>query len=226
MSKTKKKFSAKQLRIIRFSGVLLFVGTCIVAFIFTGNDRFLKRCLANGNSVKYCNDIYDDRNLAFKDKELEREKRKKKKKELELAEQRRKELRHKKITTENYANGSYRGEFLNNKKHGKGTYYWTNGDKYIGSWKEGLRIGQGTYIWEDGSKYIGEWKDDNMHGKGTYYWTNGDKYIGEWKYDKLDGQGTYTWPNGDRYVGQWSNGERYGKGTFIYSNGMTEIKYF
>ena len=91
MSKTKKDFSAKQLRIIRFGGVLVFIGSFIFAFLFTGNDSFLKRCVANGNSVKYCNDIYEDRKLAFKEKELEREK-KKKKKNLELAEQRRKEL--------------------------------------------------------------------------------------------------------------------------------------
>ena len=65
MSNTKNGFSAKQLRIIRFGGVLIFIGSFIFAFIFTGNDRFLKRCVANGNTVKYCNDIYDNRNLAF-----------------------------------------------------------------------------------------------------------------------------------------------------------------
>ena len=91
MSKTNKGFSPKQLRIIRFGGVLAFIGSFIFAFLFTGNDRFLKRCVANGNSVKYCNDIYEDRKLAFKEKELERDK-KKKKKNLELAEQRIKEL--------------------------------------------------------------------------------------------------------------------------------------
>ncbi len=72
-------FSPKQLRIIRFGGVLAFIGSFIFTFLFTGNDRFLKRCVANGNSVKYCNDIYEDRNLAFKEKELEREKKKKRK---------------------------------------------------------------------------------------------------------------------------------------------------
>ena len=60
-----KEYSAKQLRIIRFGGVLNFIGTFVFALIFSGNDRFLKRCVANGNTVKYCNDIYDNRNLAF-----------------------------------------------------------------------------------------------------------------------------------------------------------------
>ena len=91
MSNTKKGFSPKQLRIIRFGGVLIFIGSLISVFFFTGNDRFLKRCIANGNTVKYCNDIYEDRKLAFKEKELEPDK-KKKKKNLELAGRRRKEL--------------------------------------------------------------------------------------------------------------------------------------
>ena len=99
MSIKKNKLSAQKLRIIRFGGVLLFIGSFIFAFIFTGNDRFLRRCVANGNSIKYCNEIYEDRKLAFKEKELEREKRNKEKKlerekrnkekkELELAEKR------------------------------------------------------------------------------------------------------------------------------------------
>ena len=90
MSKTTKDFSAKRLRIIRFGGVLFFIGSFIFALIYTGNDRFLKRCLANGNSVKYCNSIYKDRKLAFKEKGTIKEKRKNK--ELEIAEKKRKEL--------------------------------------------------------------------------------------------------------------------------------------
>ena len=71
MSTFKRKYSNKQLRIISFGGVLIFIGTFIFAFIFTGNDRFLKRCIANGNSVKYCNDIYDDRSLVKQNEKLE-----------------------------------------------------------------------------------------------------------------------------------------------------------
>ena len=92
MSIKKNKLSSQKLRVIRFGGVLLFIGSFVFAFIFTGNDRFLRRCVANGNSIKYCNDIYEDRELAFKEKALEREKRNKEKKELELAEKRIKEL--------------------------------------------------------------------------------------------------------------------------------------
>ena len=140
MSKTKKDFSAKQLRIIRFGGVLVFIGSFIFAFLFTGNDRFLKRCVANGNSVKYCNDIYDDRNLAFQ-------------KENKFTE---KEFIEKKIDLESkdllfrgeiYKNGnSYFGQFLNDKPHGFGTLIEVNGNKYFGQWENGEMNGHGTYV--------------------------------------------------------------------------------
>tara|TARA_B100000886_G_C20338794_1_gene455709 strand:+ start:541 stop:780 length:240 start_codon:yes stop_codon:yes gene_type:complete len=74
MSRTKKDFSAKKSRLIRFGGVLVFIGSFIFAILFTGNDRFLKRCLANGNSVKFFNDIYEDRKLAFKERKLNKRK--------------------------------------------------------------------------------------------------------------------------------------------------------
>ena len=178
MSKTKKKVSPKQLRIIRFGGVLLFVGTCIVAFIFTGNDRFLKRCVANGNSVKYCNDIYDDRNLAFQ-------------KEKESIE---KELIVKKFDLESenllfrgeiYKNGnSYFGQFLNNKPHGFGTLINANGDKYIGQWENGKKSGFGKLISSDGEIYIGEFLNNKKNGQGISISPGKEKKFGEWKNGK------------------------------------------
>ena len=76
MSNTNKRLSSEQLRIIRFGGALIFIVSFISVLVVTGNDRFLKRCLANGNTVKYCNDIYENRKLAFKGKEPEHESRK------------------------------------------------------------------------------------------------------------------------------------------------------
>jgi len=183
MNNKDKENSAKKLRILRFSGVLAFVGTFIFALIYTGNDQFLKRCVANGNSVKYCNDIYDDRNLAFQ-------------KEKEFIE---KELIEKKFDLESknllfrgeiYKNGnSYFGQFLNNKPDGFGKLIDANGDKYIGQWKNGEKNGQGTYIWGTNSKKI--FFIFNSKSK-----RGGDKYIGQWQNGEMNGQGTYIWgPN-------------------------------
>ena len=87
-------------------------------------------------------------------------------------------------------------------------------DKYEGDTKGGKKHGKGTFTYTNGDKYLGEWKDDKKHGKGTFTYTNGDKYIGEWKDDKKHGQGACTWPNGDAFVGEWKDDERNGQGTF------------
>ena len=78
----------------------------------------------------------------------------------------------------------YVGE-VKNGEHGHGTYYYGNGNKYVGQWKDGVQHGKGTYTYLDGSKYVGEWKDGKMHGQGTLsYPDNGGEYIGQWKNGK------------------------------------------
>lgn len=44
----------------------------------------------------------------------------------------------------------YSGEFLNQKKHGRGLYKFANGDVYEGGWKEDVRHGKGLYMSADG----------------------------------------------------------------------------
>ena len=219
MSIIKRKYSTKQLRIIRFGGVLIFIGAFIFAFIFTGNDRFLKRCVANGNSVKYCNDIYNDRYLAFQ-KEKESIEKELIEKKFDL------ESRNLLFRGEIYKNGnSYFGQFLNNKPDGFGQLIEANGNKYIGQWKNGEINGHGTYIWGTNSKkkifFIFKSKSKR----------SGDKYIGQWKNGEMNGQGTYIWgPNskksGDKYIGQWENGEKSGFGKLISSDGEIYIGEF
>ena len=122
--------------------------------------------------------------------------------------------------TVTYYNGDkYVGYFLNNKRHGQGTCYWTNGDRYEGEWKDDKRHGQGTYYWTYGDRYEGEWKDDKRHGQGIYYWNDGDKYVGFYVNDEIHGQGTYYWANGNRYEGTYVNKKRHGYGTFYWANG-------
>ena len=55
---------------------------------------------------------------------------------------------------------------------------------------------KGTFTFSDGDKYVGEWKDSKYHGKGTYTVPNGQKYVGEYKDDKRNGKGTATHPSG------------------------------
>ena len=45
--------------------------------------------------------------------------------------------------------------------------------------------GYGTYYYEDGDKYVGEWKKGLQHGKGTLTYVSGKIEEGIWKRGKL-----------------------------------------
>ena len=105
-----------------------------------------------------------------------------------------------------YDNGYYIGDVdSNDERHGFGTYYWNDGDKYEGNWIHGERTGKGTYYYSDGDKYVGDFVDGYFHGKGTYYWTDGDRYEGDWLNGKRTGKGTYYFSNGNKYEGDWQD---------------------
>ncbi len=65
--------------------------------------------------------------------------------------------------------------------HGKGVYYYQNGDRFEGDSKEGKRIGKGVYYFQNGNVYDGEFNDGKMHGFGVYQCLNGDRYVGPYK---------------------------------------------
>ena len=48
------------------------------------------------------------------------------------------------------------------------------GDNYTGHWLNEKKHGQGTYKWLLGNKYEGEWLNDMRHGNGTFTWADGD----------------------------------------------------
>ncbi|XP_075034232.1 MORN repeat-containing protein 3 isoform X1 [Mixophyes fleayi] len=152
-------------------------------------------------------------------------------------------LRH---TIYNVNRDQYTGEWLNNLKHGKGTYLWKNTNSiYEGEWICDKRSGFGTYSVQDPSTgeyvkvYSGSWKNDKKHGYGTYfyadteyyegdweagqrsgwgrmYFANGDMYEGEWLEDKHCGQGMLILANENRYEGFWKGGKKHGPGQFYY----------
>ncbi|CAF3795433.1 unnamed protein product, partial [Rotaria sp. Silwood1] len=41
-------------------------------------------------------------------------------------------------------------------RHGRGTYYCTNGNKYTGDWADGEMTGQGVYVWGPETKWSGD----------------------------------------------------------------------
>ena len=48
----------------------------------------------------------------------------------------------------------YKGEWRNNKKHGKGIFYWPNAKQFEGTWDNDLCTFEGVYTLIDGKQYI------------------------------------------------------------------------
>lgn len=107
--------------------------------------------------------------------------------------------------------GKYVGEWVTNKREGRGTAYYSNGSKYVGEWKADKEHGQGTYTFGSksgfhGDKYVGEFKEGKRHGHGTYFFNEGDKYVGEHQDNEGNGEGTFFWANGHKDVGTFKDG--------------------
>lgn len=77
----------------------------------------------------------------------------------------------------------YKGEFRKGLPHGKGSYIWSDGQKYSGNWKKGIKDGYGKLIF----KFNG--KDTTLEG----YWFKdiflGDKKSPDPNYDILNDLG-------------------------------------
>lgn len=103
-----------------------------------------------------------------------------------------------------YANGnSYEGEWLSDKKTGKGIYHnIANNEKYEGQYLDNEKHGYGTFFYKYGDKFSGEWVNGNKHGNGTFTFQNGTVIEGKWQDDKLNGPGKIRYNNGDCFEGK------------------------
>lgn len=100
----------------------------------------------------------------------------------------------------------YLGEVENGKANGGGVGIWSTGSIYKGEWKDNRRHGKGTIESQNGERYEGNWVNGKRQGEGAYYWPSGEKYEGEWKDNKRHGQGTlYDRDNNVQYKGLWKN---------------------
>ncbi|XP_023136217.2 radial spoke head 10 homolog B isoform X2 [Amphiprion ocellaris] len=129
-------------------------------------------------------------------------------------------------------NESYRGQWNQGKRHGKGTAYY-NEDKtswYKGDWVKNNREGWGVRCYPSGNIYSGEWKNDLRHGEGAMKWLKqGQEYVGTWQDGVQHGRGTHVWIlkraeesqyfQSNHYKGDFIHGQRHGQGTFYYASG-------
>ena len=116
------------------------------------------------------------------------------------------------------------GQFLNGKVHGYATYKSKNDQIYYeGYWRNGEFNGLGTRYWENGKEfYKGNWKNSKFHGQGYYRFEDGSSIDGEWLNGSINGFAKRVWKTNDgerRYEGNFLNDNRSGKGRFVDTNG-------
>lgn len=148
----------------------------------------------------------------------------------------------------------YDGEFLSNKRHGKGEMncsdrkvingHWlndllvgfvkviySNNDIYKGNFVNNKRHGKGKIKYYNEnciSLYDGEWEDDLKHGTGVLTLGNGYVLYGLWQLDKMINSGRIVYTNGDVYEGQWTyemEKQRLDVIHNIYKNGVGKYIY-
>ena len=113
-----------------------------------------------------------------------------------------------------YTNGdSYEGDWINNKRNGKGKYIWKDGDIYEGDWANNKRIGKGRMLYANGDSFEGDWTDTDKNRE--WFGNSFTNMLDE----KINGIGKYVWSNGDYYEGSLKNSQRHGKGKMVYANG-------
>lgn len=94
------------------------------------------------------------------------------------------------MKTKKYKNGvNYRGEFVKEKRHGKGEQVWPDNRSYEGDFKEDMMHGKGVYRWPDGKQYFGEFVSDIMTGNGILIENRSKIMFGEFENSQLQGKG-------------------------------------
>jgi len=149
---------------------------------------------------------------------------------------------HKTVT---YSNGTYVGDIVDGKRHGKGKYTFDNGAVYEGDWENGLRDGTGV-LTTSTYTYSGDFYRDRRSGDGVITYKDGTKISGNWLDDenathvteedkrgnKISGtivDGNFIpetttgyimkWYSNGYYHGIMKNGTRFGEGVYLWKNG-------
>jgi hypothetical protein len=146
------------------------------------------------------------------------------------------------VSTQPYHTGVYQGEYVEGRRHGRGTMSYTCGEVYEGEWREGRPQGDCRYSWPSGLVFEGEWQRDiviegqNMEaqayseqGEDTrrYEHEFGDgTYRGEIEGGARHGLGTIFLQNGAHYTGQWHRNKKHGQGTYTFKIGTKYVGEF
>lgn len=98
----------------------------------------------------------------------------------------------------------YTGDWFEDKKHGRGTFFYKNNDRYDGYWVNGMPQGEGRMIYANENIYEGQWHEAKRNGYGVLTKRNGDHFEGHWVNDLREGQGSYFYHDKNKlFVGEW-----------------------
>ena len=107
-----------------------------------------------------------------------------------------------------------------NCNNGKGTFMSQDGTKYEGEWENGKKT-QGTTYYTNGDKYVGSYLNNARHGEGAYYYKSGNRFEGIFVKGKKV-KGIFYYEDNSRYEGQFENDKKHGTGTMYYADGRVE----
>jgi hypothetical protein len=104
-------------------------------------------------------------------------------------------------------NGRYIGDYKSGVRHGRGNFYFPNGNRHTGIYQNDLANGHGEFIYANGNQYEGEFRNGAFHGRGSFHFKNGDRYVGGFLNSTFHGQGTFTVKGGRSFTGKFVNGK-------------------
>jgi hypothetical protein len=117
----------------------------------------------------------------------------------------------------------YEGEYVQNCKHGHGSYYYSNGDVYTGQFINNEITGFGVqYYHAQNENYVGEFLEGKKHGPGVYYFENGDKFVGDWIANKATGRGIFYHANGEQFKAEFLDDIKRGEKKLFLTDGTMQ----
>lgn len=127
----------------------------------------------------------------------------------------------------------YEGTFKDGKRDGEGTCdYGRDSGIYSGEWLNDKRHGKGNMEWTDKSSYKGDWENDSEHGHGEMRYHNGDTYVGNFKNGLRSGLGVFNYhlQRGKthiiRYNGFWHQDQQHGIGEITWTDGCVQVRNY
>ena len=126
--------------------------------------------------------------------------------------------------------GKYIGPVVNGLAEGRGVWFGTKepfiNDRYEGDFRNNKKEGKGIYYWNDGERYEGDVRNGKPEGKGVYFFANGNRYEGDFRNGKREGKGIFYFNSGDRMMGDWINDEEVGTHVKLTKNGEVKIENY